>query len=257
MILTDTHSHLYSTKFEADSGAMMQRCLDAGVSRVFLPAIDSSTHEAQDQLQALFPQHLFSMMGLHPCSVAPETIAEEMQIIETKLRTGNYLAVGEIGIDLYWDKTHSELQKVVFAKHIDWALEFDLPIAIHSRSAFRECYDIVKSKQNGKLRGVFHCFSDGIAEADEVLALGGFYLGIGGTVTFKNSGIDKVIEHVSLEHVVLETDSPYLAPVPFRGQRNESAYLVNVAQKIADLKLISLEEVARITTDNSKNLFRI
>jgi TatD DNase family protein len=257
MILTDTHAHLYSTKFENDSDAMVQRCLDAGVSRIFLPAIDSSTHDAQDQLQARFPQYLYSMMGLHPCSVNPESIVEELNAIETRLKTGKYIAVGEIGIDLYWDTTHGELQKEVFAKHIDWALELDLPIAIHSRSAFRECYEIVRAKQNGRLRGVFHCFSDGIAEAEEVIALGGFYLGIGGTVTFKNSGIDKVIEHVSLDNVVLETDSPYLAPVPFRGQRNESAYLVNVAQKIADLKLISLEEVARITTENSKNLFRI
>lgn len=257
MILTDTHAHLYSTQFDEDGSEMIKRCFEAGVERIFLPAIDTETHEAQDKLQAAYPNNLFSMMGLHPCSVEPSTIERELAEIKKRLDSGKYIAVGEIGVDLYWDKTHAELQKEVFAKHIDWALEFDLPIAIHSRSAFNECYEIVKAKQNGKLRGVFHCFSDGIAEAEKVIALGGFYLGIGGTVTFKNSGVDKVVEHVSLENIVLETDAPYLAPVPYRGKRNESSYIVNVAQKIADLKLISLEEVARITTENSKKLFRI
>jgi TatD DNase family protein len=179
-----------------------------------------------------------------------------MKIIERRLSTGNYIAVGEIGIDLYWDKTHSELQKKIFALHIDWALNLNLPIAIHSRSAFNECYEIVHAKQNGNLRGVFHCFSDTPAEAQKVIDVG-FMLGIGGTVTFKNSGIDKVIEAVQLDHVVLETDAPYLAPVPHRGQRNESSYIVHVAQKIADIKQIAIEEVARITTENSKRLFKI
>lgn len=257
MILTDTHAHLYASQFDDDRDQMIKNCLEQGISRIFLPAIDSETHKAQDELQAKYSEHLHSMMGLHPCSVDPLTIENELQVIRERLETKKYIAIGEIGIDLYWDKTHSTLQQEVFAKQIDWALEFDLPIAIHSRSAFNECYEIVKTKQNGKLRGVFHCFSDGISEAEKVIALGGFYLGIGGTVTFKNSGVDKVVEHVSLEHIVLETDSPYLAPVPHRGKRNESSYLALVAQKVADLKLISVDQVAELTTQNSIKLFGI
>lgn len=256
MILTDTHAHLYSTKFGNDQNEMIKRAFDAGVQRLFLPAIDSETHEAQDALAALYPENIFSMMGLHPCSVDPNTIEAESKIIEEKLSTGKYIAVGEIGIDLYWDKTHAELQKKIFALHIDWALNLNLPIAIHSRNAFNECFEIVRAKQNGNLRGVFHCFSDTPAEAQKVIDVG-FMLGIGGTVTFKNSGIDKVVEAVDLNHIVLETDAPYLAPVPHRGQRNESSYIVHVAQKIADIKQISLEETARITTENSKRLFKI
>jgi TatD DNase family protein len=256
MLLTDTHAHLYSTKFGNDQKEMMQRAFNAGVERIFLPAIDSETHDMQDKLASEYPGKVFSMMGLHPCSVAPETIDKEIEIIERKLSTGQYVAIGEIGIDLYWDKTNAALQKKIFALQIDWALNLNLPIAIHSRNAFNECYEIVHAKQNGNLRGVFHCFSDTPTEAQKVIDVG-FMLGIGGTVTFKNSGIDKVIEATSLEHIVLETDAPYLAPVPHRGQRNESSYIVDVAQKIADIKQIAIEEVARITTENSKRLFKI
>lgn len=256
MQLTDTHAHLYSTKFTADADAMMSRTLSAGVTRIFLPAIDLSTHDAQDELQAKYPEYLFPMMGLHPCSVEPASAEQELAAIKKRLDTGKYIAVGETGIDLYWDKTHIELQKQAFAQQIDWALEMDLPICIHSRNAFNECFEIVQAKQNGKLRGVFHCFSDGIAEAQKVIDVG-FYMGIGGVVTFKNSGLDKVIEAVTLDRIVLETDAPYLAPVPHRGQRNESSYIVHVAQKIADLKQVPIEEVAAITTENSRNLFRV
>jgi TatD DNase family protein len=256
MLFTDTHAHLYSTKFSEDSDAMMQRTLSAGVQRVFLPAIDLSTHDAQDELQLKYPENLFSMMGLHPCSVEPSSLDAELVAIRKRLETGKYIAVGETGIDLYWDKTHLELQKHSFAMQVDWALEMDLPICIHSRSAFNECFEIVQAKQNGKLRGVFHCFSDGIEEAQKVKDVG-FFMGIGGVLTFKNSGIDKVIEAFPLDNVVLETDAPYLAPVPHRGKRNESSYLVHVAQKIAEIKNIPVEEVAAITTENSKKLFRI
>lgn len=256
MLLTDTHAHLYSTRFSSDMDEMVARTFAAGVNRVFLPAIDLSTHDAQDALQARYPGQLFSMMGLHPCSVEPSSAEQELEAIRKRLDTGRYIAVGEIGIDLYWDKTHAELQKEVFARQIDWALEMDLPICIHSRNAFNECYEIVQRKQNGKLRGVFHCFSDGVAEAQKTIDVG-FYMGIGGVVTFKNSGLDKVMEAVDLAHVVLETDAPYLAPVPHRGQRNESSYLLHVAQKIAELKKTSVEEVAAVTTENSKKLFRI
>lgn len=256
MLFTDTHAHLYSTKFSGDSETVISRCFEAGVTRVFLPAIDSSTHEAQDELQAKYSDKLFSMMGLHPCSVEPASAESELEAIRKRLDTGKYIAVGEIGIDLHWDKTHLKLQQEAFSKQIDWALEMDLPICIHSRNAFNECFEIVQAKQNGKLRGVFHCFSDGVAEAQKVVDVG-FYMGIGGVVTFKNSGLDRVVEAFSLEHIVLETDAPYLAPVPHRGQRNESSYLVHVAQKIADVKKIAIEEVATVTTENSKKLFRI
>ena len=255
MILTDTHAHLSSTKFGQDEQEMVERALNSGISRIFLPAIDSETHEAQDILQAKYPQQLFSMMGLHPCSVEPGTIDRELEEIRKRLDTGKYIAVGEIGIDLYWDKAHAQLQKDVFAKQIDWALEMDLPIAIHSRSAFNECYEIVKQKQDGRLRGVFHCFSDGMDEAQKVIDAG-FFMGIGGVVTFKNSGLDKVVEAFGIEHMVLETDAPYLAPVPHRGQRNESSYIIHVAKKIAEIKSITVEEVARVTTENSRTLFR-
>lgn len=254
MILTDTHAHLYSTKFQSDQEEMLKRCFEAGVNRVFLPAIDLSTHDAQDELQSKYSDCLFSMMGLHPCSVEPASYQTEMDAIHARLKTGKYIAVGEIGIDLYWDKTHLALQQECFAKQIDWALELNLPICIHSRSAFNECYEIVKAKQNGNLRGVFHCFSDGISQAHKVIDVG-FYMGIGGVVTFKNSGLDKVIEAFDLDRVVLETDAPYLSPVPHRGQRNESAYIVHVAKKIAELKSMTVEQVAEITTANSKKLF--
>lgn len=255
MLLTDTHAHLYSTRFREDRPDIVKRCLESGVNRIFLPAIDLSTHDAQDELHAQYSDIMFSMMGLHPCSVEPNTYKQELDAIRKRLDTGKYIAVGEIGIDLHWDKTHIAPQQEAFAVQIDWALEMDLPICIHSRNAFNECFEIVQQKQNGKLRGVFHCFSDGIPEAAKVIDIG-FYMGIGGVVTFKNSGLDKVIEAYDLSRIVLETDAPYLAPVPHRGQRNESAYLVHVAQKIADLKAISIEEVARITTENSKTLFR-
>jgi TatD DNase family protein len=256
MILTDTHAHLYSTKFESDRDMMLTRCFDSGVKRIFLPAIDSSTHDSQDALQAKFPERVFSMMGLHPCSVEPASYEHEMKLIRSRLDTGKYIAVGEIGIDLYWDKTHLALQQECFSRQIDWALEMNLPICIHSRNAFQECYEIVARKQNGNLRGVFHCFSDGISQAQQVIDVG-FYLGIGGVLTYKNSGLDKVIESINLERVVLETDSPYLSPVPKRGQRNESAYLVHIAKKIAEIKSMSTEQVAEITTSNSIKLFGV
>ena len=255
MVLTDTHAHLYSTKFDSDRSDMIQRCIDAGVQRMFLPAIDSGTHDAQDALQLAYPDLMYSMMGLHPCSVEPATIENEMALIRRKLDTGKYIAVGEIGIDLYWDKTHQQLQENIFARQIDWALEMDLPICIHSRNAFNECYSIVAAKQNGQLRGVFHCFSDGIDEAKKAIDVG-FYLGLGGVLTYKNSGLDKVAEQVDLRHIVLETDAPYLTPVPHRGQRNETAYITHVAAKLAATKNTTVAEVAAATTENSRLLFR-
>lgn len=257
MILTDTHAHLYSSKFNDDRDAMMQRAIGSGVKRLFLPAIDSESHENLLALTDAWPEYCFPMMGLHPTSVNPETAEQEMALIREYHSKRKFIAVGEIGIDLYWDKTQLALQQDIFAKQIDLAKELNLPIAIHSRSAFNECYEIVKEKQDGTLKGVFHCFSDGIAEAEKVIALGGFWMGIGGVLTFKNSGIDKVVEQFGMEYFILETDAPYLAPVPHRGKRNESSYLVHIAQKMAELKNISIEEIARITTENSRLLFNV
>lgn len=257
MNFIDTHAHLYVDAFNNDRETMLERARVAGVSKVYLPHIDSETTAALLTLADAHPDFCIPMMGLHPCSVDPATIEAEMQNVETLLASRRFAAVGEIGIDLYWDKTHAELQKEIFARHIDLALQYDLPIAIHSRQAFRECFDIVAEKQNGKLRGVFHCFVDGLNEAREVIALGGFYLGIGGVLTYKNSGLDSVVREIDLQHLVLETDAPYLPPVPHRGKRNETAYVAHVAQKLADIHQLPLEEIARITTQNAEQLFGI
>jgi TatD DNase family protein len=257
MLLTDTHAHLYSEKFSEDREAMLKRAFEEGVKRIFLPAIDTESHHDLIDLADAFPENCFAMMGLHPCSVNPETIENEIREIENWHSKRKFCAVGEIGIDLYWDKTHLVLQQGIFARQIDLAKKLNLPVIIHSRNAFNECYEIVKEKQDGKLKGIFHCFSDGIPEAQKVVDLGGFWMGIGGVVTFKNSGVDKVVEHFSLEHFVLETDAPYLAPVPFRGKRNETSYIKYVAEKISEIKKCSLDEVARVTTENSKSIFFI
>lgn len=255
MQLIDTHTHLYAEAFANDREAMLDRAKAVGVSKVYLPHIDSETSEALLALADAYPEFCIPMMGLHPCSVNPETIEQELALIKRLLAERKFAAVGEIGMDLHWDKTHAHLQQEVFAEQIDLALHYNLPIAIHSRQAFRECFAVVAEKQNGNLRGIFHCFGDGLDEAREVIALGGFYLGIGGVLTYKNSGLDAVLQHIDLQHIVLETDAPYLSPVPHRGKRNESAYLVHVAQKLADIHQLPLEEIARITTANAQRLF--
>ncbi|MEO5643936.1 MAG: TatD family hydrolase [Bacteroidia bacterium] len=259
MILTDTHAHLYAEQFAEDREEMMKRALEKGVSRIFLPAIDTATHHQLIAMADAYPEHCFPMMGLHPCSVDAATIDTEYAAIEEWHAKRKFTAVGEIGIDLYWDKTQLKLQQDIFAKQIDLAIRLNLPVVIHSRNAFNECFEIVSEKKAGisgeNLKGIFHCFSDGIPEAEKVISLGSFMMGIGGTVTFKNSGVDKVAEHIGMDHFVLETDAPYLAPVPFRGKRNESSYLSCVAETIARIKNITVEEVALITTENSKKIF--
>lgn len=260
MKLTDTHAHLYARQFAEDREMMMKRALEEGVSRIFLPAIDTETHENLVALADAYPENCFPMMGLHPCSVDAATIDKEYAAIEDWHAKRKFVAVGEIGIDLYWDKTQLKLQQEIFAKQIDLAIRLSLPVIIHSRNAFNECYEIVKEKQSaagGTLKGIFHCFSDGIPEAEKVMGLGGFMMGIGGVVTFKNSGLDKVVAHCGMENFVLETDAPYLAPVPHRGKRNESSYLSFIAKTIAGIKQMSVEEIAAITTENSKKIFSI
>ncbi len=254
MILTDTHTHIYLPALATDEASMMQRAFDAGVTRFFLPNIDSESVADVWRLAGNYPEHCFAMMGLHPCSVN-ERVEEELAVIEQHLNK-KIVAIGEIGIDLYWDKTFLVQQQAAFRKQIAWAKKLQLPIVIHCRDAFDEVLAILQEEKDELLRGIFHCFTGTIEQANQVIALG-FYLGIGGVVTYKNAGLDKVLENVSLSNIVLETDSPYLPPVPFRGKPNESAYLYHVAQKVADIKHISIEEVATITTQNSKLIFGV
>lgn len=232
---------------------MLEKAEKEGVSKILMPAIDSSTHTVMLELEEERPLTCISMIGLHPCSVK-ENYLFELKIVRDYLEKRSFKAVGEIGLDFYWDKTFTEQQYDAFNQQIEWALHFDLPIVIHSRNSTDECIEVVSKHQKGKLRGVFHCFSGDIVQAKRVIDLG-FYLGIGGVVTFKNSGLDKVMEEIPLEHVVLETDAPYLAPVPFRGKRNEPAYLKYVAEKLAGIKNVEIDEVAKITTDNAEKLF--
>lgn len=253
MKMVDTHAHIYLPEFEDDKKAIFERIEKEGVSKIFLPAIDSSTHESMLKLEKAHPEICFSMIGLHPCSVK-ENFAEELKIVQAWLGKRAFKAVGEIGLDFYWDKTFADQQYTAFNQQIEWALHYDIPIAIHSRDSIDECIQVVSDHQKGKLRGVFHCFSGSIQQANKIIDLG-FYLGIGGVVTFKNSGLDKVMEDIDLKNIVLETDAPYLAPVPFRGKRNEPSYLKYVVEKLAGIKKTSIEQVADITSGNAQKLF--
>lgn len=254
MVLIDSHAHLYLEDFKEDRQEMMERAQQAGVEKVFLPNIDSTTVQDMLQLEADYPDRVFPMMGLHPCSVN-EKVEEELSVVNDWLSKRNFSALGEIGLDFYWDVTFKKQQMDAFSRQIDRALEYDLPIVIHSRNSMKECIDMVRSKQNGRLKGVFHCFSGTVAEAKAITDLG-FYLGIGGIVTFKKSTLPAVIKDIDLRHLLLETDAPYLAPVPYRGKRNESSYLKAVAEKIAEVKSVPLEEVAGATTENAMQLFQ-
>ncbi|MCB0549628.1 MAG: TatD family hydrolase [Phaeodactylibacter sp.] len=253
MRLIDTHTHIYLEEFDEDREEMIQRALDSGVEQFFLPNIDSSSITRMLDLEEAYPGRCFAMMGLHPCSVK-ENFKEELAIVREWLDERPFCAVGEIGIDLYWDKTFLEQQKEAFLIQVDWAKELGVPIVIHSREATDILIELVEQAKDERLTGVFHCFSGTEEQARRIIGLG-FYLGIGGVVTFKNAGLDKVMEKAGLEHVVLETDSPYLAPVPRRGKRNESAYVRLVAEKLAAIKGISFREVAEVTTKNAERLF--
>jgi TatD DNase family protein len=249
----DTHTHLYEEQLNADETDMIQRAIDAGVGKMYIPNCDSSTIVPMMRIAAAWPANCYPMMGLHPCYVK-DNYKDELAIAEAWLAKEKFYAVGEIGLDYYWDKTHVAQQQEAFAMQIDWALQYKLPIVIHSRESTQDCIDIVRGKQNGQLYGVFHCFSGTIDEAKQIIDLG-FYLGIGGVVTFKKSNLPDIIKETGLQHIVLETDSPYLAPMPYRGKRNESAYMPLIAQKIGDVMQLSREEVARITTANAEKLF--
>ena len=252
MQLIDTHAHLYLPEFDADREGIMARAKESGVEWILMPAIDSGTHAHLLKMEAQWLQ-CKSMMGLHPCSIN-ETYTNELAVISSYLKQRSFIAVGEIGLDFYWDTTFKQQQYTAFETQIQWALDYNLPIVIHSRNALDECIAVVKNFPG--VRGVFHCFSGTAEQAADIRFLG-FFLGIGGVVTYKNAGLDKVMATMGLDGVVLETDAPYLAPVPYRGKRNESSYLPLVVRKLAESTMCSTTEVETITTQNARKLFKL
>lgn len=257
MIVTDTHTHLYSEAFDDDRDEMIQRAMDAGVQRFFIPAIDSAYTESMFNLQTRFPENVYLMAGLHPTSVSPETYKKELKHVEGLLQEYKFYAIGEIGIDLYWDQSTLSIQQQAFRFQINLAKRYGLPIVIHCREAFDEVFQLLEEEKDADLYGIFHCFTGTADQAKQAIDLN-FKLGIGGVVTFKNGKIDQFLaEKIPISEIVLETDSPYLAPKPFRGKRNESLYLIHVLKKMSELYGLSEEEIAEITTKNSKDVFKV
>lgn len=255
MILTDTHTHLYSKEFDNDRTEAIRNAIDHHIKRFFIPAIDSAHTSSMYELEAAFPDNIFLMMGLHPTSVR-ENFEEELRHVEEQFSKRDFYAVGETGIDLYWDKSFLTQQQEAFRYQIQLAKRKKLPVVIHCRDAFDEIFDVLETEKDDELFGIFHCFTGDHEQAKTAMSYN-MKLGIGGVVTFKNGGIDKFLEKIPVENIVLETDSPYLAPAPYRGKRNESAYIEIIAQKIADIYGLSLQEVAEITTQTSRNVFKV
>jgi TatD DNase family protein len=255
MIFTDTHTHLYSEEFAPDRDAMMQRAIDAGVTRLFVPSIDSASTQDMYAIEAQYPDNVFLMMGLHPTYVK-ENYLDELAHVEAQLTEHTFYAVGEIGIDLYWDKTFLAQQQEAFKRQIQLAKQYSLPINIHCRDAFDEVFDVLESEKGEGLYGIFHCFTGDFKQAQRAIGYG-MKLGIGGVATFKNGKIDQFLHDIALKHIVLETDAPYLSPVPHRGKRNESAYVPLVAQKLSEIYSLPLADIAAITTANSKAVYGI
>ena len=255
MILTDTHTHLYSEQFDNDRVEVIQRAIDNNIKRFFVPAIDSTYYQAMFDLEKQFPEYIYLMAGLHPTHVK-ENYKDELDIVNKILNEHKFYAVGEIGIDLYWDKSFLHQQQDAFKEQIGWAKENNLPIVIHCRDAFNEIFEVLDDAKDDKLFGIFHCFTGNLNQAKQAISYG-MKLGIGGVVTFKNGKIDQFLNEIPLKHIVLETDSPYLAPTPFRGKRNESSYLVNIVKKLSNIYNLSQQEIAQITTKNSKKIFGI
>ncbi|MDT0644144.1 TatD family hydrolase [Zunongwangia sp. F363] len=253
MILTDTHTHLYSEAFAEDRKEAISKAFEAGIERFFIPAIDSEYVKGMYELQATYPENVFLMMGLHPTHVK-ENFEEELENVEAQFNKRSFYAVGEIGIDLYWDKSTLEIQQEAFKRQIHLAKKYKLPIVIHCREAFDEVFEVLESEKGEGLFGIFHCFTGTLEQAKKALSYN-MKLGIGGVVTFKNGKIDQFLDQIPIEEIVLETDAPYLAPTPFRGKRNDPVYLLKIAEKIADIYNLEVEEVAKITTANSKKVF--
>jgi TatD DNase family protein len=257
MIFVDTHTHLYLEEFDNDRESVVRNAIHNGVNYLFLPNIDSKSIDGLLDLSGKFPSHCFPMMGLHPTSVKAN-YREELAIVEGHLSSPEkrFSAIGEIGIDLYWSREFEEIQLSAFSFQLDLAARHNLPVVIHTRNSFEQAVDVIEEKNNPLIKGVFHCFGGSLKQAEKAIELG-FLLGIGGIITYKNSGLQQVVEKVGLEHMVLETDAPFLPPVPYRGQRNESAYIPLIAQKIAEIKKTDLSEVAERTTQNALTLFNI
>lgn len=253
MTLTDTHAHIYLNEFSLDREDMLMRTREAGVSRIYMPNIDESSIDDMLALEERHPEWCFAMMGLHPCSVKGD-FEKQLYVIEAWLRKRKFAAVGEMGTDLYWDKTFWEQQKEAFVIQARWAREFGLPMIIHCRQSIDETIALLSPLAGDGLTGIFHCFTGNEEQAAQVVELG-FYLGIGGVATFKNGGIDKILPNVPVDRLVLETDSPYLAPVPHRGKRNEPAYLALIAQKVSEILGLTVEELARLTSENAAHVF--
>ena len=255
MMITDTHTHLYSEAFDEDRSVIIQKAIDLGIGRFFIPAIDSTYTQRMLDLEKDFPKHIFLMTGLHPTHVK-ENYLEELSHVEKMLSAHKFYAIGEIGIDLFWEKKYLKEQQIAFKSQIQLAKENKLPIVIHCRDAFDEVFEILEDEKGEDLRGIFHCFTGTYGQAQKAISYN-LKLGIGGVVTFKNGKIDTFLKDIDLKHIVLETDSPYLAPTPYRGKRNESSYIVNVLEKLADIHQISNEQVALMTTNNSVDVFGI
>lgn len=255
MILIDTHAHLYLDAFNDDRHDMVMRAIDRDVKYMLLPNIDKDSILPMMELAGIHPENCFPMMGLHPTSV-DENYVDQLDEVKSWLKKEKFYAIGEMGIDLYWDKTYFEQQKQAFRIQVELALEYDLPVVIHSRNSFDEIFELLDEVNQPGLKGVFHCFTGNIEQAEHITGLG-FLLGIGGVLTYKNSGLPEVLEKISMEHIILETDAPFLAPVPFRGKRNESAYIPDIAARLAEIKNLSLNDIAEKTTINAIKLFRL
>jgi len=255
MALIDSHSHIYLEQFDEDLEDMLKRSKAAEVNQICMPNIDMDSMKAVDDLAKRFPDICLPMMGLHPCYVKDD-YDNQLSVIKDRLYNGKYIAVGECGLDYHWSLDHVEQQKSALKEQVHWANDLELPIVLHTRKAFRDTYDIIKAEKSDSLKGVFHCWADSVEDAMAIFEMG-FYIGIGGVLTFKNSGLDKVLERLPLDRVILETDAPYLSPTPHRGKRNEPAYLKLVAERLAEIKGISLKEVSRITSENTQELYSL
>ena len=254
--MIDTHSHIYDEAFDDDRSEVINRAKSVGVERIILPNVDSESLPRMLSLEAQYPDYCLAAIGLHPTSVK-DNYKKELSLVRSELERRKWIAIGEIGIDLYWDTTFYNEQVIAFQQQIEWALEYNLPIIIHVRDSFRETMTALAPYKNSGLHGVFHSFTGTLENAEEILSFGCFKLGVNGIVTFKNSGLNDVIRHVPLEHILLETDAPYLTPVPFRGKRNESAYVDYVCEKLTETYRVSKQEIDRITTKNAVELFSI
>tara|TARA_B100000945_G_C20324576_1_gene569338 strand:+ start:291 stop:1073 length:783 start_codon:yes stop_codon:yes gene_type:complete len=257
MELVDTHSHLYSSQFDKDRTAVIKNAINSGVKKILLPNISSSYTQKMLKLCEEFPKTCFPMMGLHPCDVKKESMEKELQHVKKELEKGIYIGVGEIGIDLHWDKSTLEIQKEAFIYQIKLAKKYKLPIVIHVRNSFNETIKIIEDMNDSSLKGVFHCFTGSEKDAQRIISLKDFYLGIGGVLTFKNSNLKDVIKSIDTQHILLETDAPYLTPAPNRGKRNESKYIVDIAKELAQVYNLDVDEIAQITTYNANSLFNL